>query len=125
HIEVIQHIILSHHGTLDTAFGSARNPLTPEAMMVHFIDDMDAKMMMSLSATRGDGVPSEGNWTDWMKAFSGRLFRPDVAPEEIHESGPGAVDASPKPDASSKSAGDPVKVAITNPLFESAPARNK
>src|SRR5213075_235871 len=27
-IDVLQHIILSHHGNLDEAFGSARNPLT-------------------------------------------------------------------------------------------------
>jgi 3'-5' exoribonuclease len=130
-IDVLQHIILSHHGTLDTGFGSARNPSTPEAMMVHFIDDMDAKMMMALSATRGaDGAAATGgnhasSWTEYMKAFNGRLYRPDVAPADA----PIADEAEAAP-AAAASNGQSHEVpalvgqlAITNPLFESNPPR--
>jgi 3'-5' exoribonuclease len=82
-VDVMQHIILAHHGTHE--FGSPRTPSTPEAIAVHQIENMDAKLMMSLGATRdihGDGMPAanEGNWTEYMKAFSGKLYRPDVAP---------------------------------------------
>ncbi len=38
------HMIASHHGEL--AFGSPVVPKTPEAMMLHFIDNMDAKLEM-------------------------------------------------------------------------------
>jgi 3'-5' exoribonuclease len=81
-VDVMQHIILAHHGTHE--FGSPRTPSTPEALAVHAIENMDAKLMMALGATRdlnGDGpAGNEGNWTEYMKAFSGKLYRPDVAP---------------------------------------------
>lgn len=101
-IDVLQHIVLSHHDKAE--FGSPRAPATPEAIAVHMIENMDAKLMMSLSACRGDDVP-DGNWTEYIKAFSGRLYRPDVAPADVQENKPSAN-------------GEPMK--ITNPLFEPA-----
>ena len=121
-IDVLQHIILSHHGTLQTGFGSARNPSTPEALMVHFIDDMDAKMMMVMQACRGDAtsaVNAEGNWTEYMKAFGSKFYRPDVAPAEVVESVP--LDSSETVRDSVAPVRDAVptmNLAITNPLFE-------
>jgi 3'-5' exoribonuclease len=79
-VDVLQHIILAHHGEYE--YGSPRTPATPEAIAVHMIENMDAKLMMSLTATRGDGSASEGNWTEYVKAFGGKLFRPDVAPAD-------------------------------------------
>jgi 3'-5' exoribonuclease len=38
----LRHLILSHHGTQE--FGSPKRPKTPEALIVHFIDDLDAKV---------------------------------------------------------------------------------
>jgi 3'-5' exoribonuclease len=108
-IDVIQHIILSHHG--ETEFGSPKTPATPEALVVHALESMDAKLMIALSSCRGETAASaEGNWTEYLKAFSGKLFRPDVAPAD--------APASPTPPSS----GPPV---INNPLFESAPAVRK
>jgi len=78
-IDVLQHIILSHHGLPE--FGSPRTPSTPEAIFVHEIENLDAKLMMALSATRGNGTSPEGNWTEYMKAFGGKLYRPDVSAE--------------------------------------------
>ena len=40
---MVLHLILSHHGKLE--FGSPKLPMTPEALMLSFIDDLDAKMM--------------------------------------------------------------------------------
>jgi len=93
-IDVIQHIILAHHGTYE--FGSPRTPSTPEAIAVHTLENMDAKLMMSLGATRGDnGAAAEGNWTEYMKAFSGKLYRPDVAPPDEPET-PSEPQVSPQ-----------------------------
>ena len=80
----MQHIILSHHGDLGDAFGSAKSPATPEAMLVHYIDEIDAKLMLALKHCRGEaaGPGAEGNWTEYMKAFSGKLYRPDLAPAD-------------------------------------------
>ncbi len=78
-IDVIQHIILSHHG--EPEFGAARVPSTPEAIAVHVIENLDAKLMMALQITRGDNA-AESNWTEYQKAFNGRLYRPDTAPSD-------------------------------------------
>ena len=107
-VDVMQHIILSHHGETSLGFGSARNPLTPEAIAVHMIENMDAKLMMSLSACRGEDVP-DGNWTEYMKAFSGRLYRPDLAPADV-----------PADVAEQKSDGNGQPMKISNPLFETS-----
>jgi 3'-5' exoribonuclease len=107
-IDVLQHIILSHHGLPE--FGAARLPSTPEAIAVHYIENLDAKLMMALSHTRTEIAGGEGNWTDYMKAFSGRLYRPDVAPPDVPE--------SVEPPAAES-------LIINNPLFETAPPRKK
>jgi len=39
---LVLHLILSHHGKLE--FGSPKLPMIPEALMLNFIDDLDAKM---------------------------------------------------------------------------------
>ena len=123
-VEVLQHIILSHHDKPE--FGSPKAPATPEAIAVHMIENMDAKLMMALGCCRGERA-GEGNWTEYMKAFGGRLFRPDVAPADLAAEGAGdgqVEDAQPMID------GAPIKrmeggatLKISNPLFETSPAR--
>jgi 3'-5' exoribonuclease len=39
---LVVHVILSHHGKLE--FGSPKLPMIPEALVLNFIDDLDAKM---------------------------------------------------------------------------------
>jgi 3'-5' exoribonuclease len=39
---LVEHMILSHHGQLE--FGSPRVPLFAEAMLFHYLDDMDSKI---------------------------------------------------------------------------------
>ena len=39
---LIEHMILSHHGQLE--FGSPKVPVFPEALLLHYLDDMDSKM---------------------------------------------------------------------------------
>ena len=39
---LVLHIILSHHGRLE--FGSPKLPMIPEALVLNFLDDLDAKM---------------------------------------------------------------------------------
>jgi 3'-5' exoribonuclease len=118
-IDVIQHIILSHHG--ETEFGSPKTPATPEALAVHALENLDAKLMMALSACRTDAGSSDGNWTEYMKQFGGRLYRPDVAPAEIPD---GETEPAPSR-ANADSPAPAVKLALTNPLFEPVPAKRK
>ena len=120
-VDVLQHIIISHHGVPE--FGAIKPPSTPEALAVHAIENLDAKLMMALSATRGESNgATEGNWTEYMKAFGGRLYRPDVAPAEAID-GEG-INGELQPNE--KAGGLPtLKLALNNPLFESNPPKKK
>ena len=39
---LVEHMVLSHHGKLE--FGSPKLPMIPEAVLFHYLDDLDAKM---------------------------------------------------------------------------------
>ncbi len=60
-LDNLTHIILSHHGKYE--FGSPKLPATPEALMVNYIDDLDAKMNFVEDAQLHDGADDE--WTNW------------------------------------------------------------
>ena len=69
--DLLVHMILSHHGKPE--FGSPVTPRTPEALVLHMIDDMDAKLYEMEEAL--SKVP-EGSLTERVKAFDdARLFR--------------------------------------------------
>lgn len=78
-INVLQHILLSHHGKPE--FGALKIPATPEALAVNLIDNLDAKLHMAIAATRGElagGDALAGNFTEKIWALETRLYRPDV-----------------------------------------------
>ena len=71
---LVEHMILSHHGTHE--FGSPCLPQIPEAVMLHYIDDIDSKMAgmrATLEAASADG--SDGNWTDRNPSLRRALLR--------------------------------------------------
>jgi 3'-5' exoribonuclease len=81
-IDVLQHIVLAHHGELE--FGSPKTPATPEAFSVQQIENIDANLTLMLGLTRGEAAAgADGNWTEYVKAINGRLYRPDVAPPDM------------------------------------------
>ncbi len=81
-LDVLQHIVLSHHGDLELGFGSAKSPATPEALFVHHVENLDAKMTMALDATRrGEAAKDPSRWTGFHKALGGRMLKPDVVAE--------------------------------------------
>jgi len=44
----IFHMILSHHGAVSLGWGSSVDPKTPEALALHYADNLDAKVKKSL-----------------------------------------------------------------------------
>jgi 3'-5' exoribonuclease len=64
----ILHIVLAHHGKLE--FGSPVLPRTPEALLVHYLDDLDGKLEAMFRLIGDEG--GQGNWS----AFSRSLERP-------------------------------------------------
>ena len=66
---LVQHLILSHHGRLE--FGSPKLPMIPEAMLLHYLDDLEAKMQTmrtELARSAAGGRPPAA-MTDWVRAL--------------------------------------------------------
>ncbi len=70
-LDALGHIILSHHGEYE--FGSPKLPATPEAFMVYYIDDLDAKVCQVTTAIENE--PGDADWTAWKNALQTRLYR--------------------------------------------------
>ncbi|MHC4646575.1 MAG: 3'-5' exoribonuclease YhaM family protein [Planctomycetota bacterium] len=70
-LDALGHIILSHHGEYE--FGSPKLPATPEAFMVYYVDDLDAKMSQVSAAIENE--PGESDWTAWQRSLETRLYR--------------------------------------------------
>jgi 3'-5' exoribonuclease len=69
---LILHIVLSHHGKLE--FGSPVLPKTPEALLVHYLDDLDGKLEAMFRSIREDS--SQGNWTAYSKSLDRMFYKP-------------------------------------------------
>ncbi|HJU83291.1 MAG TPA: HD domain-containing protein [Holophagaceae bacterium] len=65
------HIVLSHHGRLE--FGSPVLPKTPEALIVHYLDDLDGKLEVMFRGIRDDG--GEGNWTPFSRSLDRMIYK--------------------------------------------------
>jgi 3'-5' exoribonuclease len=70
-LDSLLHIVVSHHGQYE--FGSPKLPATPEAFMVNYIDNLDAKMNQTATLIENDA--SEPNWTSYQKSLETRLYR--------------------------------------------------
>lgn len=71
---LVEHIVLSHHGKLE--FGSPKVPMIPEAVMFHYLDDLDAKMqtMSNEFARHQELGRSPSEMTDWVRAMDRPLL---------------------------------------------------
>jgi 3'-5' exoribonuclease len=79
---LVQHMLISHHGQY--AFGSPKLPMFREALMLHYLDDLDSKMGAVRAAL---ALPTgEGNWTAYSAALERRFLRVDLfrRAEEAH-----------------------------------------
>ena len=79
----VEHLILSHHGEYE--YGSPKRPKTLEAILLNFIDDLDAKIVAVSTHLEG-GKMKDSDWSDFHRLF-GRAFYaaplPDLdSPEE-------------------------------------------
>jgi 3'-5' exoribonuclease len=79
---LLEHAILAHHGKRE--FGAPIVPLTLEALLVSYVDDLDAKMNI---AARGCLTPSDGEFTDKVFALDGRRLYKGLRKEPPGEDG--------------------------------------
>ena len=71
---MIKHLIISHHGEYE--FGSPKLPCMAEAILLHYADNMDAKLKTFEETLDSDKTP--GQWTGYQKAFNRYFRRSDI-----------------------------------------------
>lgn len=64
----LQHLVLSHHGELE--YGAAKLPTTPEAQLLHYVDNIDAKLFSFAQ------VQSANGWSFNTRSLGKPLFVP-------------------------------------------------
>lgn len=90
---LVEHLILSHHGTYE--FGSPSLPQLREAVVLHFLDDLDSKMA-AMRATLESASGSD-DWTERNPSLRRSLLRTDkfLAPEKADRAAAPATAARP------------------------------
>jgi 3'-5' exoribonuclease len=77
---LIEHMIISHHGQYE--FGSPKLPMFPEALMLHYLDDLDSKME-SMRAQFEREAELDSPWT----SYNPSLGRPLLNTKKFLEKG--------------------------------------
>ncbi|HTQ40077.1 MAG TPA: HD domain-containing protein [Pirellulales bacterium] len=67
----LEHVIIAHQGRPE--WGAPKIPMTPEAMIVHYADDLDAKYAMLYTTLRDDKTP--GPMTSKKNQLYQQIFR--------------------------------------------------
>jgi 3'-5' exoribonuclease len=68
----LRHMIVSHHGTLE--FGSPKVPMTLEAIALHHLDNLDAKLH-SVKQLIADDVNTDSPWTVYHPSLGRKLYK--------------------------------------------------
>jgi 3'-5' exoribonuclease len=69
--DILKHIIISHHGVEE--WGSPRKPMTIEALIVHYIDNLDAKVM-GVKEHMKENMEDE-LWTTYHRLYESRFYK--------------------------------------------------
>ncbi len=85
---LVEHLIISHHGEYE--FGSPKLPMFPEALMLHYLDDLDSKME-AMRAQFEREASLDSPWT----SYNASLGRPLLNTEKFL-----APKKTPAPEAS-------------------------
>jgi 3'-5' exoribonuclease len=76
-LEPLLHAIVSHHGELE--WGSPKRPKTLEALILHHVDNLDAKVKGFLEIVEGS---RDARWTDLRNLFRRPLHTPRASHQE-------------------------------------------
>jgi 3'-5' exoribonuclease len=72
---LLKHFLLSHHGQY--IWGSPKKPMTLEAMMLHFLDDMDAKINGIQQFIKKE-TPEGSRWSAYHRIFEQYFYVPSL-----------------------------------------------
>jgi len=110
---VVLHLLISHHGEYE--FGSPKLPMIREALVFHYLDDLDSKMAAARSA-----LAQESGDEEW-SAYSGALQRKFLKLDRYLQSGEKKKtdEASPSTEAlAAQAAAQPAGQPVTQPAGE-------
>ena len=68
----VKHMVASHHGQYE--FGAPKLPMTLEALLLHHLDHLDAKMAGTIHLLEAE-ASIEGGWTQYQQSQGRKFFR--------------------------------------------------
>lgn len=74
---LIKHMLVSHHGSLE--FGSPRMPQTVEAVILHYLDDLDGKIQSIQNLMEKE---QGSKWTSFHRGYGRSFFKPGSGGEK-------------------------------------------
>jgi len=114
---LLEHLIISHHGQYE--FGSPKLPMFPEALMLHYMDDLDSKME-SMRAHFEREIGNDSSWTTYNPSLGRTLLntakflkKEDAAATEQASAG-----TAESPAASYENADTSLEIEVALPLAE-------
>jgi 3'-5' exoribonuclease len=99
---LLEHLIISHHGEYE--FGSPKLPMFPEALLLHYMDDLDSKME-AMRAQFEREADLESPWTSYNASLGRPLLNSAkfLAPKPIPaEDAPAVAEAEGELEAASR-----------------------
>jgi 3'-5' exoribonuclease len=89
----LSHIMLAHQG--EREYGSPEQPKTLEALLVNFVDNLDARAAMFLESTRNVAI---GGWSHHENPLGRTLYVPEESSEECTDLNSKEGDSADTPD---------------------------
>src|SRR5262249_55883650 len=107
---LLEHMVLSHQGKKE--FASPVEPMTPEALVLHFIDDLDSKLNQ-LRAARDSAVLTNG--ISFSKGFGRYVYTPAISENGLDNGQAVYTDPAPHAEESTEDLRD---LELQPPLFQ-------
>jgi 3'-5' exoribonuclease len=73
----LKHMVVSHHGEYE--YGSPKLPMTLEAIALHYLDNLDAKMH-GISQIMQEDANADSPWTPYQPNLGRKLFKGNPEP---------------------------------------------
>jgi 3'-5' exoribonuclease len=80
----VVHLVLSHHGKLE--YGSPKTPASLEALVTHFIDDLDSRLNSWLGLMGREG--GSRRWTDSQNIYGHHIWRGTLPTAQVEKKSP-------------------------------------
>jgi 3'-5' exoribonuclease len=87
----VVHLVLAHHGKLE--YGSPKVPLTLEALLTHYLDEIDSRINSWLNLMGRES--GHRRWTDTNNVYEQMIWRGALPTEQAEKKGPAAEVMTP------------------------------